>query len=182
MEFIVPRKSNDNIHPDILFILEIIYKYNGFICKNLNKEIEGKDYCACSFELRNQFIRFRIAKITPSKAGQFVTLWKRIDGGSILPFDMADRIDSFIVSVRSGKNFGLFMFPKNVLHIKGFVSKDGIGGKRAMRLYPPWDIALNQQAQKTQKWQLMYFVEILPNIDIIGMKRLFCFENTIITQ
>ncbi|TRW95625.1 MepB family protein [Flavobacterium gawalongense] len=33
-------------------------------------------------------------------------------------------------------------------------------GKRAIRVYPPWDTTTNKQAQKTQKWQLDYFLEI----------------------
>ncbi|EJP05170.1 MepB domain protein [Leptospira interrogans serovar Bulgarica str. Mallika] len=41
-------------------------------------EKEGSDYGACNFELKKWKITFRVAKITPKKVGQFVTLWKRI--------------------------------------------------------------------------------------------------------
>ena len=40
------------------------------------------------------------------------------------------------------------------------MSIKGQGGKRAIRVYPPWDNELNKQAQKTQAWQLNYFLEI----------------------
>jgi hypothetical protein len=33
-------------------------------------------------------------------------------------------------------------------------------------VYPPWDIVVNRQAQKTQKWQLEYFLEIPENTGI----------------
>ena len=32
-------------------------------------------------------------------------------------------------------------------------------GKRAMRIYPPWDKTDNSQAKKTQAWQLQYFIK-----------------------
>ncbi len=129
------------------------------------QEAESQEYGACEFELNNHRIKFRVAKITPTKIGQFVTLWKRIENGPIVPFDMADPVDLFVVCVRKGQQFGQFVFPKNVLHEKGFVSKDGKGGKRAMRVYPPWDMADSPQAKKTQTWQLKYFFEIQPAID-----------------
>jgi hypothetical protein len=78
-----------------------------------------------------------------------------------------------VITVRQEKNFGQFIFPKNVLHEKGFVSRNGVGGKRAMRVYPPWDVTDSTQAQKTQDWQLTYFVSIEPTIDHDRMKKLF---------
>jgi hypothetical protein len=32
-----------------------------------------------------------------------------------------------------------------------------------MRVYPPWDIAINKQAEKTQSWQTKYFLPIKNN-------------------
>jgi hypothetical protein len=49
------------------------------------------------------------------------------------------------------------------------------GGKRAIRVYPPWDKAESRQAEKTQKWQLEYFVEIPKNrsIDVEKFRSLY---------
>ena len=69
-------------------------------------------------------------------------------------------IDLFIVSTRNGSNFGQFIFPKSVLHQKGILSDDKKEGKRAIRVYPPWDTTTSKQAQKTQQWQLAYFIPI----------------------
>lgn len=158
-------------HTDLALAQEIAYEQ---ICSisSLIQEIESQDYGACSFELNNKKIIFRVAKITPTKTGQFVTFWKRIGKGPIMPFDIKDQFDLFIVSVRNKDHFGQFIFPKEVLFQKGFISKDSKGGKRAMRVYPPWDIANNKQAQKTQEWQLLYFAQIRPKLDIIKIKKL----------
>ena len=157
--------KNKSINFDLLSAQELAYRPNGFACKNLIQESESQEYGACEFELNNKIIKFRVAKITPTKVGQFVTIWKRIENGPIMPFDLADNIDLFIVSVRNDKNFGQFIFPKDVLWQKGFVSKDGKGGKRAMRVYPPWDITESPQAKRTQAWQLLYFLDIQPIVD-----------------
>lgn len=58
--------------------------------------------------------------------------------------------------MRSGDNLGQFIFLKNVLREKDFISQAGIGGKRAMRVYPPWDKPDNRQARNTQAWQLTF--------------------------
>ncbi len=125
-------------------------------------ESESSEYGACTFTLNNSNILFRTAKITPTKIGQFVTLWKRVAQGPIQPFESSDSIDFFIISVRKEEHFGLFIFPKSVLIRKEIVS-DKKEGKRAIRVYPPWDITNSKQAQKTQKWQLDYFLEIPQN-------------------
>jgi len=151
------------------------YELSGLICAEFEQEAESKEYGACSFKLNGKSIRFRIAKITPTKIGQFVTFWKRIGSGPIMPYDTADSFDFLVVSVRAADRSGQFVFPKNVLRQKGFVSIEGKGGKRAMRVYPPWDIADNPQAKKTQAWQLMYFVEMQPNFSIDQIQKLFSF-------
>ncbi len=162
-----------NIHQDLLIAKKYAYEKHNLHIEKLTCETESKEYGACSFEINDKIIKFRVAKITPTKIGQFVTLWKRIGLGPIMPYDQSDLIDLFVISVRNEKYFGQFVFPQDVLLQKGFISKDGMGGKRAMRVYPPWDIPENQQAQKTQAWQLLYFFEIQPLINDTKMKKLF---------
>jgi len=130
---------------------------------NVVPEKESQEYGACEFTMNNRRIKFRAAKITPKKTGQFVTFWKRIESGLIAPYDILDPFDLLVVSVRKETHFGQFVFPKSVLYQKGYISKEQQGGKRAMRVYPPWDITEIKQAQKTQSWQTAYFFEIYPN-------------------
>lgn len=161
------------IPQDLLKAQQLAYESIGLVYKNLEQEPESQDYDACVFEINNKIVNFRTAKVTPTKLGQFVTFWKRNNSGIIIPYDMADPLDLFVVSVRSGNNFGQFVFPKGVLCQKGFISKDKTGGKRAMRVYPPWDITKNDQAKKTQTWQLLYFCKIQPNLDMVSIGKLF---------
>ncbi|MFI5205624.1 MAG: MepB family protein [Candidatus Paceibacterales bacterium] len=162
------------IHPDLAIAQKLAYEPNGLHCGALIQEPESHDYGACEFKMNGHSIKFRAAKITPTKVGQFVTLWKRIGNGPIMPFDMADQIDVFVISARKDNHLGQFIFPKELLLQKGFVSKYGKGGKRAMRVYPPWDITDSSQAKKTQNWQLLYFVEIQPTMDTGKIQKLFC--------
>src|SRR5690606_38289240 len=128
-------------------------------------EAESADYGAYDFNLNAFNVKFRVAKVTPKKIGVFVTFWKRVANGPIQPFDISDDIDLYIVSVRNQDRFGQFIFPKSTLFDKGLLSGKGKEGKRAMRLYTPWDQASSAQALKTQKWQSAYFQEIFADME-----------------
>ncbi len=155
---------------DLLAIQNLVYNPSGFDYSLPLIEKEGSKYGACAFTLNGLSILFRVAKITPVKIGQFVTIWKRIGSSPIQPFDLSDSVDIFVISVRQENFFGQFIFPKLVLYEKGIVSRNGIGGKRAMRVYPPWDKTISEQARKTQKWQLEYFLEISQNRPIDSLQ------------
>lgn len=148
------------IHPDLVVVQKMVYEPSGLLLNSFQLEEESGEYGASEFKLNNLRIKFRVAKITPTKVGQFVTLWKRIGEGPIQPFDLEDPFDLFVISVRTSQHFGQFVFPKNILAEKGILSRQGKEGKRAIRVYPPWDITDNKQAIKTQKWQLPYFFEV----------------------
>lgn len=44
------------------------------------------------------------------------------------------------------------------------MSLGGQGGKRAIRLYPPWSEPVARDAIRTQRWQLRYFLPLAPGI------------------
>jgi hypothetical protein len=157
-----PWITSEGIPKDLILIQKIFFDNCNFEFTQPILEAESSEYGACTFGLNNLNILFRTAKITPTKTGQFVTLWKRINQGPIQPFDSIDPINLFIVSTQKDNNFGLFIFPKSILITKEIVS-DKKEGKRAIRVYPSWDITTSKQAQKTQKWQLDYFLEIQEN-------------------
>lgn len=157
---------NKTIHPDLHATIELIYKRCSFTFSKPIAENESADYGAYTFEINGQNIQFRVAKITPTKIGQFVTVWKRIGKGPIQPFDSSDDIDFIVICTRDNNYFGQFVFPKSVLLQQNIFSKNGKGGKRGFRVYPPWVKTMNSQAQKTQKWQLNYFLEMLINDSI----------------
>lgn len=157
-------KNQDNflleIPPDLIKAQKLAYEPSGLIASNFIQEVESSEYGAFDFEINHRLVKFRVAKITPTKVGQFVTLWKRIGKGPILPFDENDPMDLFVISVRYKDLLGQFVFPKNILCERGVVSKENHFGKRAMRVYPPWDLVESRQAKNTQLWQLPYFFEI----------------------
>ncbi len=139
-------------------------------------ELESTDYGACCLGLDHKKILFRIAKTTPTKIGQFVTLWNRPTPASeIAPFDLSDEIDFVIIHVSDGTHHGQFIFDQAILLSKGVMSKNNQGGKRAIRVYPAWIKATAKDAIKTQAWQLKYFlpIEKSMNADLLQVKKFF---------
>jgi hypothetical protein len=160
---------------NLLLAKELVYNPLCLKCSIPIKEAESADYEAFRFKINDKFIVYRNAKITPTKIGQFVTLWERNHKGIIEPFHILDDIDFAIISTRSDNYFGQFIFPKSVLYTRKILSDNHRVGKLGFRVYPPWDVVENKQAKKTQAWQLNHFLEISEdeNIDLIGAKKLF---------
>ena len=52
---------------------------------------------------------------------------------------------------------------------------NGKGGKRAIRVYPPWVKPVAKEAVRTQHWQLQYFrpLEQSGSADSVQVRRLF---------
>jgi len=139
-----------------------IFDRHGFQYSAPVPEVEGVEYGASGFVLDGRAVQFRQAKTTPTKVGQFVTVWVRSVAGPIRPFDVADGVSLFIVAVSDSDGEGHFVFPAEVLRVRGIVSSGGVGGKRAFRVYPPWLAGLNGQATRTQEWQSEFFLETHP--------------------
>ncbi|CAM2750917.1 MepB family protein [Janthinobacterium lividum] len=124
-------------------------------------EAESADYGACRADLHGKRLVLRVAKTTPTKTGQFVTVWKRPHPeADIAPLDEADPVDVVIIAVADddGARHGFFIFPRSVLLERGVMSRAGQGGKRALRVYPPWCAPESIQALRTQRWQAGCFV------------------------
>ena len=149
-----------SMHPDLQFIKERIYDKHNLVLTNLILDSESIGYGACSFDLNGKTIEHRVSKITPTKVGQFVTIWKRNKEGITQPYDTSDELDFIIITTRSENNIGQFILPKSILAEKEIISNQGKGGKRGIRVYPPWDVPTNKQAIKTQEWQTKYFLPI----------------------
>ncbi|WP_433664518.1 MepB family protein [Nocardia sp. CA-128927] len=138
------------VNADLLAAKALVYDPCGFACTRPIPEAESAAYAAHSFTVDGRSIRFRVAKSTPTKVGQFVTVWKRSAGGHIEPFDVTDPVDLFVISTRDRDQLGQFIFPVDVLRERGVVSVDGSAGKRAFRVYPPWVGTTNRQAASAQ--------------------------------
>lgn len=148
----------------------LVYDNCGLDLTNLKLDVESSAYEACSFELNDKKIQYRLAKITPRKIGQFVTVWKRSNGLTV-PFSLLDDFDFVIIAAKREHNFGQFIFPKLILAEMGIITINRQLGKLGFRIYAPWDKVTNKQAEKTQIWQAKYFFSIdsktLANIDLV---------------
>lgn len=120
-------------------------------------EPESAAYFGCQLRIGALLVKFRSARITPTKNGQFVTLWKRNALGVTEPLDCQDPFDYCLIAVANGAERGLFVLPKSILAEHKIVT-DTVPGKRGFRVYPPWDTPQSRQAATTQKWQLKHFI------------------------
>lgn len=161
-------KHLNTIYSELALIDKLVFKVCGAELTDLETDLESKEYLAHNFQLNGQNIKFRRAKITPKKTGQFVTIWKRNDKGITEPFDISDDIEFFIIATREDKNFGVFIFSKSVLYENNILSDKVKEGKRGIRVYPTWNVATSKQAQKTQLWQTKYFLDLssLTSVDM----------------
>ncbi len=148
------------MNKELQFIKSTIYDNYNFEFTNLKIDQESSEYGACSFTLNNTKIIHRCSKITPTKTGQFVTIWKRNEKGITTPFSSSDDFDFFIITVVKGEKLGQFIFSKSILEEKGVIDSSFKKGKRGMRVYTPWDTTTSIQARKTQNWQGLCFLNM----------------------
>ena len=150
-----PKHIDENIFEFLSIALNLD---NVSMPKDIAYDSEAAEYGGCQFRLNDHSIIFRVAKITPKKMGQFVTLWTRGIDGIIKPLTLNTCSDLVIIKTQHEKNFGAFIFPKAELLRQDILAADNQKGKLAFRLYPAWDTELNNNAIKTQLWQKEFFV------------------------
>jgi len=141
----------------------MIFQPLGLKISNAEEDAECKEYSGMNFTIAQLKIKFRTAKITPTKTGQFVTLWKRNEEGETIPFDSSDSFDFYLISTSKENHAGIFIFSKEILAKKGILTHEKKEGKRGFRIYPAWDKTENKQASATQKWQTEYFLDLSEN-------------------
>ncbi|MGO4584919.1 MepB family protein [Arthrobacter sp. 2RAF6] len=127
-------------------------------------KIQNSDYESGVARIGKEQWRIRTARITSTKPGAFVAVWKRGDGGSTRPFTADESMSGLLVFVEEQERFGVFQFTKAHLISLGFVSSDLHPGKRDFRVDPEWCTDLNPQASRTQRAQGPAFVELPPSV------------------
>lgn len=170
--------SNQAGHlPDeVVSAIHEMYEPAGLKAADVMREPESLEYKACRLTLNGQNIVFRVAKTTPAKLGQFVTIWQRLTpDAEIIPFDISDNISFVVVCVFDAIHQGQFVFDQKILLAKDIISRNGNGGKRAIRVYPPWIKPIAKEAIETQLWQLSYFLPIKQDniVDLNKVRKLF---------
>ena len=144
-------------------IENLILKLNRQKITNQVVDQECEEYLGLNFNIDQLSIKFRKAKITPKKTGQFVTLWKRDSEDQTTPFNVNDNFDFYIIAAKQGNNFGFFLFPKSVLSQNKILTNGKSEGKRGFRIYPDWTKPGSKQAEKTKSWQTKYFIDLTNN-------------------
>lgn len=144
------------------------------------EEVQNAAYGAGRFCFGETSIRFRVAKATPTKLGQFVVIWEKDQQGKNQSFSEETAMDLLVVNTFTDSNrFGQFIFPKEVLKKHKILRTDTTKGKMAIRVYPSWDNPTSKQAIATQKWQSEYFMnyEIFNSLLKDKVLRLYLHSN-----
>lgn len=141
---------------DIIESFQTILEKNNKI-KNIVFHDANANYSACEITINNKKTCFRKGKITPTKSGHFVSLWKYSDKSNI-PYDINDDYDLYVFEIEYDKDkLGYFIFPSEVLLKHKILSADDSIGKLGFRLYGPMYKLKNKTSINTQKWQSVYF-------------------------
>lgn len=123
-------------------------------------ETQSSDYEAGLVLLESGLWRLRTARITPTKPGAFVALWRRLDDGNTAPFGADDPAVGLHVFVEEQNHFGVFQFAAEQLASLGISQTGQSPGKRGFRVYPSWSTDLNRQASRSQKAQSPAFRDL----------------------
>lgn len=143
------------------YVNEMIYEPNNLSVKSVQEEKQNSKYGAGKFRISSKTVRFRVAKITPAKEGQFVAIWEKDEDNKNQPFKYEEAPDLLVITTFEDESrFGQFIFPKEILFKKNILQSGSIKGKMAIRVYCNWDKPTSKQAIITQEWQLPYFVDL----------------------
>ena len=152
---------------ELKHIQDYIFRNLEIPIADTTEDKECKEYDGYNFQIGNFKIKFRQAKVTPKKIGQFVTLWRRNAEKQTEPFDINDDVDFYMIATRNNERFGFFFFPKHVMGRHQILTDNIKIGKRGFRAYPVWDIPLNKQAQAAKAWQTAYFIDLTDDSNTI---------------
>ncbi len=161
----------------LIYVNELLYVPNHLTIKNIREETHNSDYGAGIFQLNSKTIRFRVAKITPTKVGQFVSIWEKDEANNNQAFSYDSATDFLVINTFSSKgDFGQFVFPKEVLLKQNILKTANTKGKMAIRVYPSWETPTSKQAMATQKCQLPYFIK-MGNTTLHELLKLYSIKN-----
>ncbi|MGE7024026.1 MepB family protein [Solibacillus cecembensis] len=163
----------NNFSHTLTYINEVFYKPNFLTVQDSREEKQNSEYGAGVFKLNCKSVRFRVAKITPTKIGQFVAFWEKDAANKNQAFSEESAPDLLVINTftHDQQSFGQFVFPKEVLVKHNILKTATTKGKMAIRVYPSWDTPTSKQAIATQKWQLPYFVVVEPS-NSLNVKKL----------
>ena len=154
----IRNKTMNKFNKTLAYVNELLYEPNNLTIKNIQEETQNSDYGAGIFQLNSKSVRFRVAKITPTKIGQFVSFWEKDEANKNQAFSYDNATDLLVINTfNENGDLGQFVFPKEILLQQNILRTSNTKGKMAIRVYPSWDTPTSKQAIATQEWQLPYF-------------------------
>lgn len=171
------KNAVNEFNKALTYVNKIFYEPNHLFIKDIREEVQNSDYGAGVFLLNLKSIRFRVAKITPTKIGQFVAFWEKDGDNKNQAFSYENATDLLVINTFTSTNFGQFVFPKDILLKHNILKTPATNGKMAIRVYPSWENPTSKQAIQTQKWQLEYFVEMKNKNSLPILKLLNLYSN-----
>lgn len=78
----------NKFHTTLAYINEALYAPARLTVASIREETQNAEYGAGLFQLGDLSVRFRVAKITPTKTGQFVAMWEKMPGVKTRPSPM----------------------------------------------------------------------------------------------
>ncbi len=127
---------------------------------DFSPEEENSEYYAHTFTLQDKNSLFISAKKTPTKAGWYITIWKRGADNIITPYGESDAIDFVVIAASKNHSVGKFILPKTILEKKNIFRVNGKEGKRETMVHTSLDKTTSAQAAKTQKWKNRFFTDL----------------------
>ncbi len=128
---------------------------------DFKEEKQNREYEGFTFSINEQLFRSRLARKTPKKKGYFVAFWEKDEYNNNQPYLYNNSPSKIIISVIDGEKKGIFIFPRLVLLDKKILKTDKQKGKMTIRVYPTWEMELNDSAKREQNWQKNYFIDLL---------------------
>lgn len=80
------------------FMNQTIYEPNQLIAESIQAENQNAEYGAGTFRLASKTVRFRVAKRTPKKIGQFVAFWEKDNNNKNRPFLSEEAPDLLVIT------------------------------------------------------------------------------------
>ena len=155
------------------YLNENLYKPHNLLISNVEEEKQNAAYGGKTFKLNETHVRFRVAKKTPKKQGQFVAFWEKDFNNKNQPYDYSEAPELLVITLIGSPFEGQFIFPKSILKDKNIYSVADKKGKMAMRVYAPGIALKSDQAKRTQAWQKDYFLSFEEEINSDALKRLY---------
>lgn len=106
----------NNFQEALRYMNQTIYEPKQITVESIQEEKQNAEYGAGVFRLSSKTVRFRVAKITPTKIGQFVAFWEKDNNNKNRPFLFEEAPELLVVTTFKNNNeFGQFVFPKDIL-------------------------------------------------------------------